>query len=214
MYSCFKIQNPATLIYCPISDIILLPRTHQHNNRRDIPMFCRQCFCLYSLGDDILGSWLMFDLGFSILSPLKNAIQPIMLHSVFVWSLTPDYLSTLSLLNFIFFLSEDVFHLSRSFCLLVLTCITLAVSLSLLSSVNLITLLSFQAYKLLKKKNTNKLELDLGQTFELYDVSLFSTKNHMLCNLEQVRGRTDSPPQTPFRWIRWDIEVWVCFSHF
>lgn len=98
MYSCFKIQNPATLIFCPISDIILLPRTHQHNKRRNIPMFCRQCFCLYSLGDDIFVIF-MFDLGFSILSPLKNAIQPVMLHSVFVWLLTPGYLSTLSLLN-------------------------------------------------------------------------------------------------------------------
>ena len=166
-YWCFKIQNPATLLCCPTSDVILLPRTYQHNKRRNTPMFCRQCFYLYSSGDDILGPWLMFDLGFSMLSPLQNAIQPVMLRPAFVWSLIPDYLTTLSLLNCIFFLSEHFFNLSRSFWLLVLFSITLAVSPSLVSSVNLISLLSFQVYNLLKKSQ-KPLEPDLGQSFELY----------------------------------------------
>lgn len=86
---CFKIRNPATLICCPTSGVILLPKTHQHNKRINTLMFCRQCFCLYSSGGDILGPWLMFNFGFSMLSPLQNTIWPVMLRP---YTQLPKYL--------------------------------------------------------------------------------------------------------------------------
>lgn len=137
VYQCFKIQNPPILICCPASGVILLPRTHQRNKKINTPVFCRQWFCLYSSGDDILGPWLLFGLGFSTLSSLQNAVQQVMLHLAFAQLLIPDHLRTLSSLCFLFFLSEDFFNLPRSFWVFVPFSITFAVSPRLVSSVNL-----------------------------------------------------------------------------
>lgn len=55
----------------------------------------------------------MFDLSFSMISPLQNAIWLVMLYPAFVQSVISDYLSTLSLLNLVFFLSEHFLNLAR-----------------------------------------------------------------------------------------------------
>lgn len=73
-YQCFKIQNSLILRCCSESDVILHSRTHQCNKKRNSPIFCRQCFCLYSSGDDILGPWLLFCLRFSMLSSILSSL--------------------------------------------------------------------------------------------------------------------------------------------